>query len=386
MFVFCFAAGVALGIAWLTKFAAVFIVPVVLLALARLKRRRLSACLWDLAGFAVVVAFEMVFWAVMADQPLARFQVLMGSAWSVPSTTPFAYNSLWEYPLKMFIIISEDGLFYYFLAPALVWALFRRARQLWLPIFWVVCVFLCLQFGSSSFSRYQPFPHIPRYLMLLIPAGALLIGGSLSSLFRRRRRAAQVLFCFYALPSIFLAYLAPLSLHSHVVAAEAATEILRKEKAREVFSNPDFAQILSYTYIGANRENRLPQVRSWLDDNLDSSVILDAHPGAWVVRFDPSIRRALAGQGRYGDANIDQAYAWLEQNARKEQITLRYGSGQRLIMKWMWVILRRMPLPKSVHRRLKSAFSRHTAELVVILYHIGQRPEAVSVTSPEEPQ
>lgn len=366
----CFAAGVTLGIGWVTKLTIVFLVPIALLAVAAIKGRRKTAVLAGLAGFALIVILEMGYWTAIAGEPFMRFQVLTGHVSSASPGQTFQRNSLWEFPIKMFLIISEDGLLYYLLVPALFWTVSRRARQLWFPMAWCGVFFLCAQFGSTRLTSYRPFPHNPRYLMPLVPAGAILIGAWLATVARSRRRTAVALFCVYAGPSLLLAYLAPPTTgHISVVAAERAARLLEDKKAKAVFADWKFCRSLNY--FARNPDSRLPDAQPWLDSDLKTTVDLHERPGAYVCRFDEGLRRNTAEKG---GVDLDQVYGWLEKNARKETHTLDYGRNQRILLGGMWAVLKRLPLPGRVHKRLENAFSRHLADPVITIYHIGKVP------------
>ncbi len=367
----CFAVGAALGVGWLTKFTVVFLMPVVLLGVVTMKDHRKTGVFAGLAGFALIVILEMAYWTAITGDPLTRFHVLSGAASSSsPIGQVFQRHSLWEFPIKMFLIVSEDGLFYYILVPALLWTLFRRARQLWFPVVWFTVFFLISQFGSSSLVTYRPFPHNARYLMPLVPAGAIVIGTWLAAVANTHRRTAMVIFCIYAGPSLLLAYLAPPTTgHVSVVAAEQASQLLEERDAKEVFADWKFCQSLNY--FARNPNCRVPNAQAWIQSDLKTTVVLREHPSAYVCRFDEGITRYFAERD---DAGLDEIYEWLEKNAHKEIHVLEYGASQRKVLSGMWGVLKKLPLPDPIHDRLQNAFSRHLVEPTIILYHIGEAP------------
>jgi len=367
----CFAAGVALGMAWLVKCTSVFVAPALLLIVLRMRQHRRLAIIFGLVGFGLIFLSEMAFWASVSGYPLERFRVLFpsGSAAALDTTDPFF--SLWEYPIKMFVIISADGLFYYLLVPAVLWSAVRARRRAAVALVWLAVFFLFLQFGSLSFTEYKPFYHQPRYLMPLVPAGAILAGAWLCTVARKHARIAGALYLLYAVPSLLLAYVSPLTTHTPAVAAKAAVDILEGRQAREVYSDRAFASAMNY--FRRNDPRQLPKVSRWLEYDLKPTVDPAARPGAHVVRFDGTLRRIARGPD--ADATLDRIHAGIEAAASTERIPLQYGRPQRAVMRWIWRLLRKAPLPERASRRLQSAFSRHLAEPVVVIYRIRGRGE-----------
>ena len=377
--VFCVAAGAALGVAWLCKCTSVFVTPALLLIVLGMRHRKGLASACGIAGFGLVLLLEMAFWAAVSGHPLERFHILFGSGSASASGRIYAEQSLWEYPTKMFVIVSDDGLFYYLLVAAVIWSLLRARGRAAVALIWLASYFLISQFGAVSFSPYRSFWHQPRYLMTLVPAGAVLAGAWLCTIARRHPRIATVLYLLYAAPCLLLAYVSPVQTHTPAVAAKTAVDIFRRIQPPEVYTDRAFAQLIDY--FGRNDTRQLPPVRPWLTEDLEPAVDVAARPGALVVRFDGTLRRAIAGQAK--GLTADQIHAGIEAVASKERVPVRYGGPQRAVMGWMWSLLRKAPLPEGVSRRLKSAFSRHLAEPVLIIYRIAQ-PGYVPASSPND--
>ena len=366
----CFAAGIALGIAWCTKITAVFLFPIVLLALLPMTGRRVVALAGGCAGFLLMLLVYVGFWALASGDPWDAFRCLFGGV-PEPGTAevPLApRHSLWAYPIKMFIVVSDDGLFYYFLVPALLWAIARKWRELWLPAAWVTIVFLCLQFGSTSLSTYRPFPHNARYLMLLLPAGAVLIGTAFAHLAAQRPWSAGILAAGYATACAFFAFLHPGLAGSDLTAATTAVGVLQRQRPDAVFTDRRFASIFNYARLDSPES--VPPAEVWLDEDLEP-VRAPMGPGkTFVVRYDGSVRRYQATRGNYQPLDIDAAYAWVERNSDKTVIEIDHARFQRAALAALHWLVRQVPFPESLAARLETTLSRHLSRRVVVVYHL----------------
>lgn len=361
----CLAAGAALAFGWLTRASALLVVPMLTVAILGRRQEKTTMFFACVSGFCAVLGMEMLFWTVVNGAPLTRFHIASRASGYLGGT--YELNML-EYLLKMFLIISQDGLFYYFLVAAVFWALARRGRQLWLPLLGVFFVFLVLQFGSCSLRAYRPFPHQPRYLLILVPYAAVLIGALFTSITRRSGQVAAVLFLVYGVSSVLLAYVDPPTSHTWTVAAKRAAEFLREKQAQEVYADRGFGPV--YDYVVLDEAFDLPRSKRWLSRDFRPVVDFTSHPGAYVIRFDPRLSRYMA-RPDVDPIDLDQTFAWLDKNAKKVVLRLKYGRSQRWVMQGIWRILRLMPFPRRVEARLKSAFDRHLMEPVLIIYAIS---------------
>lgn len=370
-FLLCFAAAIALGIAWSTKITAVFVFPVVFLALLPMTGRRAVALAGGCAGLLLMLLVYAGFWALATGDPWDGLRCISGG---LPADDTGAVSlpprhSLWAYPIKMFIIVSDDGLFYYFLVPAMLWAVACKWRELWLPIAWVAIVFLCLQFGTTSLSTYRPFPHNARYLMLLLPAGAVLIGAAFAHLAAKRPRSAGALGAGYAMVCGFLAFLHPATMSSDVPAAAAAMRLLEGERPDAVFTDRQFAR--RFNHVQLDFAETVPPAEVWLDENLEPVRAPIGEGSTFVVRYDGSVQRYHATQGNYEPLDVDAAYAWLERNADKRVVELDHACLQRPALAVIDWVVDRIPFPAMLASRLDTTLSRHLARRVVVIYRVG---------------
>jgi hypothetical protein len=164
-------------------------------------------------------------------------------------------------------------------------------------------------------------------------------------------------------------------------AAKVAMDVLKSRQATEVYADPTLARGMNY--FRKNDSLHLPQIQRWLGDDLSPIVDFNAHPGAYVVRFDGTLRHRVA--------DLDRFYAEIEAKSEKESAPIRYGQSQRIAMAWIWSALQMAPFPENISRRLRSALSRQLAEPVLIIYRIrpsGDQPASAphdGAASPSPP-
>lgn len=170
-----FATGLVWGLAYLSKETAVLMaVPFALILWQRgvVPVRELA---WVAAGLALIVGFELLFWAVNTGDPLYRWHATLGSresfvppprtigSWTdwIPSPIPAevmrSENTLLD-ALFMLTTNEEWGLLFYFALPLGLWALFRgdavtRAVATFLLAMALLLLFLPLHFPNYTLGR-----------------------------------------------------------------------------------------------------------------------------------------------------------------------------------------------------------------------------------------
>jgi 4-amino-4-deoxy-L-arabinose transferase-like glycosyltransferase len=172
---FGFAAGLFLGLSYLTKEPGVF-VAIAFVAFALLRRRwRLASSV--LVGFALVIAGELAcYWSQSGD---LLFRLHAFAAHNSDTTDNLLREAnehlsyrLWQvYPRMMLrpnIDFGVHSVFALGLA-AIGWRRWRYSRTAWLLLLWAALPFLYLNFGTSSFSFYWALPAAPRYISPIYP-------------------------------------------------------------------------------------------------------------------------------------------------------------------------------------------------------------------------
>jgi 4-amino-4-deoxy-L-arabinose transferase-like glycosyltransferase len=165
-------AGIAFGLAYLTKEPAIF-VALAFLAYAGFERR------WRLAttvvlGLSIVVLSEMVWYWSQTGDPFFRSHAMAihnASGMAVAANDNLTYRLFKAYPRMMIVPNVDFGLHSTISVICLLAALFLRpirGRAFLFPlILWAAVPFLYLNFGSSSFSKYWALPVAPRYIELV---------------------------------------------------------------------------------------------------------------------------------------------------------------------------------------------------------------------------
>ncbi len=159
-------AGLATGLAYVTKVSGIIAVPLLLAWLLARPGCRMRI-LPFLAGCMVVAAVEMLLFLHWTGDPLFSWRAVSAQQASMleASVAEQAYQSLWIYPRDLLL---DSRFAFVFLAWLIGLPLWNRHHQSRFPMAWLLVFFLFLQFGSSSWRTYTPVPHLPRYLSLIV--------------------------------------------------------------------------------------------------------------------------------------------------------------------------------------------------------------------------
>lgn len=159
-------AGLAAGLAYVTKVSGIIVLPLLLawlLARPRYRRRILPFT----AGCMVVAAVEMLLFLHWTGDPLFSWRAVSAQQASMLSASAAeqTYQSLWIYPRDLLLDSRFAFVFPAWLIGLPLWVRHHQSR---FPVVWLLVFFLFLEFGSSSWRTYAPVPHLPRYLSLLV--------------------------------------------------------------------------------------------------------------------------------------------------------------------------------------------------------------------------
>jgi 4-amino-4-deoxy-L-arabinose transferase-like glycosyltransferase len=191
------AAGIAVGVAYLTKEPAAFVVPALALAAWSGGRRWLAVTV--AAGALAIAGAETVTYAVVLHAPLHRIE---GAGVGVPvvrdvNLPPTVTRRDWVtkrllfvYPRRMLVPTLDFGLHYLaaIIFTALAVLLLRRERTFLL--LWAAIPWLFLNFGSPSFTHYRPLWASERYIsQTLVPLFLLTAAVFVAPAASRYRRA-----------------------------------------------------------------------------------------------------------------------------------------------------------------------------------------------------
>lgn len=298
---FALAAGIAGGIAYLTKVSAVFF-PILALASAPLapRGRRAAVPIAAVAGFGLVVAAEMGAYAIAFGDPLLQLHLLrqpQTSAILARATEQAGVYLGIDTTRKLLLdywITSLDprnvpdslqlGLYFWIGFPAVAWALLRRRKDLAFLLIWFIGFSLFGNFFPTGFRPYNTFGFVrARYFAPLIPPMLVLIGVFLVALARTRLRPIAI--------AAALAVLAEGLYANGILAADArraaAVEqaLARFVEARPgtpVYASPgDRTMLLLHTRMGI-RDRLRPYGYEVTADKRDLEF-RDIEPGSLVV-------------------------------------------------------------------------------------------------------
>ena len=163
------AAGVLLGISYLTKEPAAFVAMAFFLFLVAMRRWKLAFVMG--CGVAFVLLGEVGWYWKESGDVLFRIHAMAwnnSSDMAVAANQNLFYRLFKEYPRMMLVPSTDYGL-HSLLALGLSAAALvsrRSASTLWL-LLWAIFPFLYLNFGTSSFRYFWALPSAPRYLGLI---------------------------------------------------------------------------------------------------------------------------------------------------------------------------------------------------------------------------
>jgi len=208
--VFGLAAGLLLGVSWLTKETVVLVLPALAGLLAvhwRENRRRvLLVAGTGLGGLLAVVAAESAAYHQTRGDALFRFNELARNfeqckenffyrespahGWTDATYGRVLATRLgWSGPRTL--LFGRHSMALGFLACCAAVLLWRsRTRRLAVPLAWFILLLLAFNFGSTSVSHYRPLVPSPHYFYPIVLPGALLLAAGAEVAIRKLRALA----------------------------------------------------------------------------------------------------------------------------------------------------------------------------------------------------
>ena len=170
--------GLSLGIAYLTKELSILIGLFFLVYIIYNKKFKWKY-LFMTFGFLIIISFELMYFFIIAQDPLLRYHVTSSEVTTIfTSTNNYGRGSL---PLSLFhypFIIFTDvllGLFYPFIFIAIFFCILNKRKNTYNLLFWFVALLLYISFGSVSLTSYIPIPAAARFLSIITFPGILLL-------------------------------------------------------------------------------------------------------------------------------------------------------------------------------------------------------------------
>ena len=235
------AAGLSLGLAYLTKEMILLMLPwlAIWFLRDRISRGRL---VWMAVGLAAVVAAESAFYAAAGAEEgaLHRAASILGG------TTPEAVTGLhtpierwlWAYPRITIVPNGYLGLLYPLMAAAIIALLAQRAKGWGFLIGWWAVTWAFIAWTPGSLDPPRPALNVtPRYLEMIAVPAALLIGLAVAEA-RRYRTAWQAALALFMLVGIAGAWKIRFDVQSKITPLRWTLDALRGEKVRTIASDP----------------------------------------------------------------------------------------------------------------------------------------------------
>lgn len=263
---FYFFSGIALALAYATKFVAVLIAPFFLLVL--LLRRRIEwNWLWLALGFLLVFGVEwLLFHRVNGNGLLRLYLVLHDQASHAPVTAGGfqVQNSVGLYLYWMFVDFHYVGLSFVALLVMLVhrFLQYLRGRQpflgeRWLPLLWALTFLLVLSAYPVSTKPYVPLYKIEVYMLMFTAPLLVLTAVWLSEYARRWQVIAVAVVLLSALP---FAYLLHESYRAHGDNARAIFAFAQTHSDRPLYAHRSDQRYLQY-FAGFQQNDRYRSFR-----------------------------------------------------------------------------------------------------------------------------
>ncbi|HEX3445662.1 MAG TPA: glycosyltransferase family 39 protein [Chthoniobacterales bacterium] len=174
---FALVAGLTLGISYVTKESAAFVVIAVVLD--ALLRKKWTVALGVSAGALAIVAAEYTYYLVATGDLLYRFHAMKmheQSAMVLAVNQNLGYRLLKSYPRLMLLPNLSFGLHSTFTLVLLLGLFKWRPSRTPLLLLWAIVPLLYLNFGSSSLTHFTALPVADRYLEFCYPPLFLLAG------------------------------------------------------------------------------------------------------------------------------------------------------------------------------------------------------------------
>jgi 4-amino-4-deoxy-L-arabinose transferase-like glycosyltransferase len=182
---FCLSSGLCAGVAFQVRESGTVLLAALLVALVVEGRHRqprgiTAGLVAIVAGFAVPLLLQMLYYAVAVGDPWIRLTVLGELRQGHNAPDRGWPTSLSYYPLAMLGLdlggLAWYGFFFYVAAFGIGWALVKKeVRRLRLLLIWAGVVFALLEFGPLSIRPYIPVVKTYHYLSLMsVPV--LLVG------------------------------------------------------------------------------------------------------------------------------------------------------------------------------------------------------------------
>ncbi len=153
-----------------------------------------------------------------------------------------------HYPYYM-LTDAHFGLFFFFVGVSLIYFLYKRKKETYVPIIWMLSLFLYLNFGTVSLKEYVPFPVIVRHLAIITFPVLLLIAYFIAQI--KIRKLSIALSVLLLLSSILFIYSS--HLRHDIDNLKSAQKFLSNLPEKTIYTDERTSMTLDYLF-GFKRE------------------------------------------------------------------------------------------------------------------------------------
>ena len=244
--------GLALGLAYATKFVAILIAPFFLFVL--LFRRCIEwNWIWLVIGFLIIFALEFFIFQQVSGNGLMRLELVLHDQASHAPVTAGGFtlqNSVWLYLYWMLVDFHYVGLSFIVLLLIIIQRVFKYWQEKQsilgkcrIPLLWSLTLLLILTFYPVSMKPYIPLYKIEAYMLMYTAPLLVVLAVFLSSYSARMQRAIITLLVISSLP---LLYLLHESYRAHGDNARAIFAFYQTHHDRPIYAHRSDQRFLQY--------------------------------------------------------------------------------------------------------------------------------------------
>jgi hypothetical protein len=159
----------------------------------------------------------------------------------------------------------EFGLYFYFTLPALVFLLWKNANREYsrLLLWWVVCLFLVLEFLPSNWDPYYlPVPRQERYLEIISIPIVITVGWFLVWIAHRSKTLFTLLFVVLVSTALYNAHVRNTYVQDSIADLKHVSKWLCNQNANEVYvDTPGFPRVIFLTHACKIKVRKFAELR-----------------------------------------------------------------------------------------------------------------------------
>lgn len=286
-----YSSGIAIGLAWFVKnlalvYVLLFIGYFILELISKKERffKVLKPYLFVASGLLSILIIEGVIYASLGYSFLTVFEVNNEHY----STTLLGVNrDLRYYPAQLFNYDNLGkyfhflGYYFYFSLLSIALILFKKRKEAYILIIWLLPITLFLQYGSMSITQYLIIQRIYRFLTIVSVPMCLLIAYYLANInFKIDRFIKPALIIILLATSLVYTYNTHTYLYKSMADTKLSAKFLSSQEPKNIFA--DETTIGYYNFFFSYKKEqflkKLDYVKS-IDEMHDSYVVVNANRG-----------------------------------------------------------------------------------------------------------